>query len=152
MIPYKLPLAAVLAAFFFALGWFTKPVPPLVAAKTEVQHEVQVKVVDRVVTKTVTVVERKPNGATKTTRAVEVTQVQARTEGTKDRRSEVVDKLHPNRADKNWSIAGAWEVQRLDTYRPVAAEIGYRVGGPVWVTGSWNWRTHQPLVGLRLEF
>jgi hypothetical protein len=152
LITYKLPLAALGAAFFFALGWQAHPAPkPVTVVQTQVQRDVQVQTVDHVVTRTVTVKEREPNGTEKTTQTVDAAETKDIAKESQMRATQTVARVQADTA--HWSLGVGWQPRvSPDVYKPVSAEIGYRVGGPVWLTGEWNWQTHSALVGARLEF
>ncbi|WP_446893530.1 hypothetical protein, partial [Acinetobacter sp. NS4_7] len=88
-------------AFFFALGCKFGPKPAPITV-TQVQHEVQIKTQDRVVTRTITVKERKPDGTSKETKTLEVAQTVDRTQAAAVRAAVPVAGVRANAAS-TWS-------------------------------------------------
>ena len=138
----------------FAGGWFGRGKEIQMVEIPKVVHhtdtQVQVKTVDHVITKTITKTVRIPSGATTTT----VTQ-------TVDK-AETVDKQQETKSDNvasvpqalaNWSV-GVQVTPRLspDAYKPTSADVGYRVIGPMWATGAFDWRNHETKLGIRVDF
>lgn len=112
--------------------------------KPEIVTQIEVKEVEKVVTKTVTETVVKPGGE----RVVTETVVQEK--------DVIVNKPvlipAPTLPRPNWSLGVLWDPTTARDYMPAGAELGYRIGGDFWVTGTGNWQEPSVLIGIRYHF
>jgi hypothetical protein len=141
----SLALAVLVGAISFGGGWYSRPLPaPEVITNTQIQE------VEKVVTKTVKVKEKTPDGATKETTTTTVAQ-----DSSKVAASKAAEPVAPGPAAvrPDWSVGLVITPRAAeDWYSPSGVEIGRRVFGDLWMTGSYSWLNKQATIGVRYEW
>ena len=161
MISIRVAAACAAAFLLFAGGWYARGKEtqildrPVTKIVTQVVEHTNTQVVDHVVTKVVHVVEKDPTQPTKvietttttTDGTVHTQQQQATTTTT------VTPHVGSDVARRDYSVGVQWAPDWRDrTWVPSVFEVGYRVWEPLWVTGGYDVKNKQALVGLRVEF
>ena len=168
MISLRVGLACAAGLSLFAAGWLARgehtrivdrPITQVVE-HTNTQVQTQTQVVDHDVVHTVTVTKVVHDRATGDVTKTVTTTADTTKEKTKDQEktSQVDTKsvetvTAPASDPDRYSIGVNWTPSlAAPSYVPSGAEVGYRVGGPVWIQGGYEWKQHQATVGLRVEF
>ena len=135
----KIVAVLLLMGGSFSAGWYFNNKPPIV--------ETQTKIVEKVVTRTVTERVSSNDGTvtekTTTETASDTTQ--------KTKVPEPVANSNPPRP--NYSVDVRWNLRGLDrNYVPTGFDFGRRLVGPVWNTIGYDWTTKSVTLGLRMDF
>jgi len=110
--------------------------------------KVEVKEVEKVVTQTVRETITEPGGTVTVREIVR----QDRLVETQSQRRESAPQQASKIPRPDWSVGVLWNPSDLPSYKPTAAELGYRVFGNVWVASQANWQQGSLTVGVRYEF
>lgn len=145
----RLVMILVASTLVFSAGFYTAYSQFKPETTTVYVPKVEVVEKEKIVTKIVKVKETKPDGTTTTTTTEE--KVEDKVETSSQELPQPVPKFVPTYRD--WSLGVAF-VPRLDkeAFKPTALQLGYRVAGPVWAVGEYDWRNHEARLGVRLEF
>jgi len=165
VISIRVALASAGAILVFACGWYARgketqivdrPVTKIVTQVVEHTNTV-VQQVDHVVTKTVVVKVTEPGKpatetTTTTTTADDTVHTQKATQAATTTTT-TTPRVGSDVAQRNYSVGVQWAPDWRDrTWVPSVFEVGYRVWEPLWVTGGYDVKNKQALVGLRVEF
>lgn len=138
-IPYKILVALVLLGGAFVSGYYTR------SPNTVVETKLEIKEVEKVITKRITEKETKPDGTVKETTTENISEVT-----TKKSDEKKVAQIVPQEAQ--YIIGVQWGLSRDMDYVPDQVQVGRRVIGSIFGTAGYSLQHKQVLVGIQVEF
>jgi hypothetical protein len=146
-LPWKILAAIVLLGGAFGAGWFARS-PEVI---TKIETQVKTVEVEKIITRTVRVTETRPDNSSTVTETTDTTSNTTNT--VKDKTNTTQPVAAATVARSKWSLGVAWMPSFRDpTWIPAVGEVGWRAAGPVWVTGGYEFKHNQALIGLRVEW
>lgn len=144
---YKVGLGLLVLVGSFASGYLYRGATP-----PQVITQIEEKIVEKVVIKTVKVTENRPDGSSTTTETTETQEDSTQVTDTSTP-SQPVPNVHSGVYLPQYSVGVNW-TPRLseDAFKPTGMEVGYRVLGNMWGTAGFDWRTKEATVGVRVDF
>lgn len=125
---------------------------PKETVQTQTKGDTQIQVVDHVVTRVVTKTVKEPGGTVVRTVIKEVAADKTKEQEKTTQQTTATVTQAPQQARPDWSVEVDWTPRLSPAAEyPTSLELGYRVLGPAWLTGGFDWHDHSPRVGVRLE-
>jgi len=136
----KIVAVVVLMIVCYVGGYYSNNKPAVV--------EKQAVIVEKVVTKIVTVTKVAPDG----TKTETVTEDKIEDKTAKAKEAQPVPVSAPYLPQ--YSIGLGWDPRRFgdDEYSPTSIDLGYRVLGNAWVVAGYDWSTKGITTGVRIDF